>query len=99
MIEWKITEIESYPDTGIVVSANWECSNFQDDFIAFRSGKSIFGEPSNNPIPYENLTENQLLEWIWVDGGVDKDLIEKSITQELNSLTNPILVKNPLPWA
>ena len=45
-----------------------------------------------------NLTEDIVLNWVWTNGGVDKQLVEDSVTQELNSIINPVLVKNPLPW-
>ena len=91
--------MESYKDTGIVLSANWKCTNSQDEVIATRSGQSVFNAPSDSPIPYDQLTEEAVLNWVWVDGGVDKAIVEESVTQELQGLINPTLVKNPLPWA
>lgn len=49
-------------------------------------------------IPYHLLTKQDVLNWVWVDGGVNKTLVEESVTQELRGLINPTLVKNPLPW-
>lgn len=98
MIKWSITNMESYKDTGIVLSANWVCSNSKDKFTVTRSGKSIFNEPSDTLIAYDKLTEEIVLNWVWIDGGIDKTLVEASVTQELQGLVNPILVKNPLPW-
>lgn len=91
--------MESYKDTGIVLSANWSCTDSQDDVTVTRSGQSIFNEPVDSPIPYNELTEETVLNWVWVDGGVDKAIVEESVAQELQGLTNPIIVKNPLPWA
>jgi hypothetical protein len=91
--------MESYKDTGIVLSANWICTDSQNDITVKRSGQSIFNEPSDSPIPYDELTEEIVLNWVWVDGGVDKTLVEESVTQELQGLINPTIIKNPLPWA
>jgi len=124
MIQWSITNMESYKDTGIVLSANWICTHSQDEITVIRSGQSLFNldnSNSNEPlddsnsldipvvskeividkefIPYDLLTEEIVLNWVWVDGGVNKTLVEESVTQELQGLINPILVKNPLPWA
>lgn len=90
--------MESYKDTGIVLSANWICSNSQDDTTVTRSGQSIFNEPFDLPIPYDQLTEETVLNWVWTDGGIDKILVEESVNKELNDLINPVIVKNPLPW-
>jgi len=94
MIMWSISSLNSNPSTGVVISAMWKCSNEEIS----RSGESYFPEPSDNLIPYTSLTEQDVLNWVWVDGGVDKTLIEESINKELNDLVNPIVVKNPLPW-
>jgi hypothetical protein len=135
MINWSIISLESFQDTGIVVSANWKCSNEQ----VSKTGHSVFNLDFLNPtqpsiivtnneegtseeivieevvseeinieqpsdivkdiIPYNELTEEIVLNWVWVDGGVDKTLVEESIAQELQGLINPTIIKNPLPWA
>ena len=93
MIKWSIISLNSNLSE-VVISAVWECSNEQIS----RSGESYLAEPSNDIIPYNSLTEQDILNWVWVDGGVDKAIIEESINKELNDLLNPVLVKNPLPW-
>lgn len=99
MFNWKITSMESYADSGIVLSANWECSTSEQDITVKRTGQSVFNQPYDTPIPYENLTEAEVLEWVWTDGGVDQTLVQESLAQELQGLLDPIVVKNPLPWA
>lgn len=94
MINWTISSLNSNPSTGIVISAVWNCSNEQ----VVRSGEAYFPEPSETIIPYISLTEQDVLNWVWTDGGVDKILVEESINKELNDLVNPVVVKNPLPW-
>lgn len=94
MINWTITGMESHKDSGIVFSAKWKCYDEQIN----REGQSYFPEPVDTIIPYESLTEKDVLNWIWADGGVDKTIIEESIIKEINDLLNTIVVKNPLPW-
>lgn len=93
-MNWSIISLESIPTTGIVISAEWQCSNEQ----VVRTGNSTFPEPINNIIPYSSLIEQDVLNWVWTDGGVDKNIIEESITKELDAINNPVVVKNPLPW-
>jgi hypothetical protein len=93
-MNWSIIYLESFSATGIVISAQWKCS---DEQVA-RTGTSIFPEPSDLPIAYDQLTEQDVLNWVWTDGGVDKTLVEESVTKELESIINPIVIKNPLPW-
>lgn len=115
--------MESYKDTGIVLSANWICTHSQDDIIVTRSGKSLFNLDNPNSvetlddsnsldipvvskeividkefIPYDLLTEEIVLNWVWVDGGVNKTLVEESVNQELNSKLNPNIIQKQPHW-
>jgi len=72
MINWSITSLESNPLTGIVISAGWKCSNEQVN----RTGISVFNEPIETIIPYANLTEDIVLNWVWTNGGVEKTLVD-----------------------
>ena len=98
MITWVITSMESQPNTGIVVSANWTCDGAQDGFTSSMFGTSIFPEPESGYIPYANLTQTQVLEWVWTVGGVDKDATETSINNSLQTQINPPVIQQPLPW-
>lgn len=91
---WNIISLDSKPSTGIVVSAIWKCSEGNIS----RTGQSVFPEPSQDIIPYQSLSEQDVLNWVWSDGGVDKSLVEDSINKEISDLENPVVVKNPLPW-
>lgn len=99
MITWTITLMESQPDTGIVVSANWLCAGEQDGFTASLSGTSVFPTPNGTYVPYHQLAEESVLNWVWTDGGVDKANTEASVNNALQAQINPPVVAQPLPWA
>lgn len=99
MITWTITSMESTPETGIVVSANWICTGEQDGFTASMSGASGFSSLGEQFTPYQDLTQEQVLQWVWTDGGVDKDITEASVNSALQAQITPTVVANPLPWA
>ena len=98
MIKWEIVSMESQPDTGIVVSINWKCTSEQDGISAVMSGTSVLPFPEGDYIPYNHLTQQQVLYWVWIDGGVDKDIIESSVNTALTSKANPLVVVKNLPW-
>jgi len=98
MITWTITSMESQPTTGIVVSANWLCAGEQDGFTASLSGTSVFPSPGENYVPYSQLTQDEVLNWVWTDGGVDKVNTEASVNNALQAQINPPVVQQPLPW-
>lgn len=98
MINWIITSMESIPTTGIVVSANWSCIGTQGNLSYSESGTCIFPSPGESYTPYSDLTQNQVLTWVWTDGGVIQADTENSVNQGLQALVNPVVVQNPLPW-
>ena len=90
--------MESQPTTGIVVSANWLCSGEQDGFTASMSGTCIFPTPEGGYIPYAQLTQDEVLNWVWTDGGVDKTATETSVNNAVQAQINPPVIQQPLPW-
>jgi hypothetical protein len=49
-------------------------------------------------IPYEDLTEDDVLGWCWANG-VDKDATEAAVEQQIQNQIDPPIVTPPLPWA
>jgi hypothetical protein len=47
--------------------------------------------------PYADLTQDQVLGWIWANG-VDKDATEAAVAQQIYLQKNPVVVSPPLPW-
>jgi hypothetical protein len=47
--------------------------------------------------PYEDLTQDMVLGWIWEDG-VDKDATEAAVQQQIDNQINPPVVSPQLPW-
>jgi hypothetical protein len=53
--------------------------------------------PEGAFIPYPDLTENEVLGWIWANG-VDKTATEASVQTQIDIQINPPIVTPPLPW-
>lgn len=98
MITWTITSMESQPSTGIVVSANWLCTGEDSGFTASLSGASVFNTPNGGYVPYPNLTQDDVLNWVWASGGVNKAETEALVNNSLQVQLNPVVVVQPLPW-
>lgn len=90
--------MESQPSTGIVVSANWLCTGEDSGFTASLSGASVFNTPNGGYVPYPNLTQDDVLNWVWASGGIDKVATEASVNNALQAQINPVVVVQPLPW-
>jgi len=97
---WTITAMdcsttETNPDTVIV--AHWTCAGTDGTYNASVYSTCSFAPPEGLFTPYADLTQEQVLEWCWTNG-VDKDVVEESVANQLANLENPPVVTPPLPW-
>ena len=81
----------------VVINANWRCFGTDGTYSATSCGTSEFAPPTGNFTPYNELTEQQVLDWCFANG-VDKTAIESNVTQQINDQINPPVVVLPLPW-
>jgi hypothetical protein len=100
---WTVTAMDCYPEVdgevNVVFTVHWTCSGEESGFTAFvYSTQSVTVDPSEPFTPYDQLTQNQVLNWIWTSG-VDKDATEATVNQQVQNLINPPVVTPPLPWA
>ena len=98
---WKIDEMLVKPleagQTDVVVTVKFSCSATSGDKTAAYRGNLGFSSPGDPFTPYPNLTEDQVLNWVW-DYGFNKDQIEANVLADLDALVNPPVVPKPLPW-
>jgi hypothetical protein len=84
--------------TDVVITADWRCNGSQDQYSGTCYGSSSFAPPSGSGFtPYDQLTEQQVLDWCY-SNGVDKTAIEANVTQQINDQINPPVIAPPLPW-
>jgi len=107
MITWIIEWIKTTPAATTpaerVVEAGWRCSGSQESegktYTATIYGSTGFTYNEGNPfIPFSELTQEQVLGWVWASG-VDKAEVEANIQRQLNEQINPPVINQPLPWA
>ena len=101
-MNWKIESMVVKPVDGnltdVVVTAAWRCTAVDGDHSASNYGSMGFASPSGNFIAYPNLTEADVLGWVWASG-VDKAEVETNVVRELDMQKNPPTVAKPLPWS
>jgi len=85
----------SNPD--VVITADWRCNGTDGPYKGTCYGSVSFAPPSDSFTPYEDLTQEQVLNWCFANG-VDKTAIEANVTQQINNQINPPVVTLPLPW-
>jgi hypothetical protein len=100
-ISWIIERLLVKPTEGtysdVVITADWRCNGTQDQYSGTCYGSASFAPPSGSFTPYEDLTEQQVLDWCFANG-VDQKAIEANVTQQINNQINPPVIAPPLPW-
>jgi hypothetical protein len=100
-ITWIIERLLVKPTEGthtdVVITADWRCNGSQESFSGTCYGSTSFAPPSGSFTPYEDLTEQQVLDWCFANG-VDKTSIEANVTQQIENQINPPIIAPPLPW-
>lgn len=102
-IVWNISALNCYPQedgkTDVVFCVHWQCNGTDGDYSAsVYSTCSVTLNPEDPFTPYADLTQEQVLGWIWASG-VDKDATEAAVEQQIEMQKNPPVVTPPLPWA
>lgn len=106
-LTWSIEQLTAYPQydgqVNVVTKAKWKCVGQE-----IANGKTFVSEDGAENIlslgnlpdftPYSQLTEQQVLSWVWSDG-VDKNKVEAAVQQSLNRQINPEFINPPLPWS
>jgi hypothetical protein len=102
-IVWTISQLDCYPQVGnetdVVFTVHWQCTGTQDTYTA--SVYSTCAIPAPDPadfVPYDKLTQDMVLGWIWEDG-VDRFATELAVVQQIDAQINPTVVSPPLPWS
>ena len=88
--------------TNVVFTVHWTCSGTQ-----VQDGKTYNGyvystcgvtyTAGSTYIPYADLTQDDVLGWIWASG-VDKDATEAAVQQQIDTAINPPVITPKLPW-
>ena len=97
-IKWSIPTLERHTADGFVYTAHWVCRATDGDFSASSYGTAGFQQDpeAGDLIPYEDLTEDMVLGWVWADG-VDKDATEAALQANIDAQKNPTTADG-VPW-
>ena len=100
-ISWIIERLLTKPVEGtltdVVITADWRCNGSQDSYSGTCYGSCSFAPPTGSFTPYNDLTEQQVLDWCFANG-VDKSAIEANVSLQIQNQINPPVVSLPLPW-
>lgn len=101
-ITWTVTAMDCYTQEGgntdVVFNVHWTCSGTDGAYSASVYSTCAVPGPGNPFTPYDQLTQQQVLGWIWANG-VDQAVTEAAVQQQINNQINPPVVTPSLPWA
>jgi hypothetical protein len=99
---WTVTAMDCYPQEGgntdVVFNVHWTCSGTDGTYSGSVYSTCAVPGPGNPFTPYPDLTQAQVLGWIWANG-VDKDATEAAVNQQIADAKNPPITHPELPWA
>jgi hypothetical protein len=92
-ITWNIAQLDRKTEDGFVTTAHWTVSATDGDYSAYAYGSCGFdGELTT---PYESLTKEQVLGWVWQT--VNKEETEQALAGQIEAQKNPVSATG-VPW-
>ena len=99
---WVVNSMVSYPQAGgftdVVVTINWACNGTDGTYTGVLVGAiGVSIDPSAPYTPYEDLTEQQVIDWVWAALGPDQvTAIQNDVAQQIaNNYYVPTILPNP----
>jgi hypothetical protein len=96
-INWQVQNMTRDLSNGFVITVAWSCTASQDSASAFYGGTTVYTQESESFIPYDQLTEEIVLGWVYEALGDQKAEIEANLTAKVENQLNPTTA-NGMPW-
>jgi len=96
-MNWTIATLERELADGGVIVAHWRCTASDGDYSASSYGTAGFTYDASSPdfVPYDELTEADVLAWVWAEGF--KDATEDALQAKIDAEKNPV-TEAGVPW-
>jgi hypothetical protein len=98
---WTVSQLDCYPQvdnqTDVVFTVHWQLTGTDGTYNGSVYSTCSVPAPTDSFTPYADLTQDQVVGWIWA-GGVDKDSAEAAVQAQIDNQANPPTISPPLPW-
>lgn len=92
---WTISQLDRQTSDGFVTTAHWQATAVDGEHSASVYATCSWSD-GTLAIPYDQLTQEQVLGWIWANG-VDKDATEAALAAQIELKKNPVTATG-VPW-
>jgi hypothetical protein len=99
-LTWAVNNMTRVLDDGFVIVVDWSCTASATGASgAFYGGQSTYPNNPDEPgfIPYDQLTQEIVLNWVYASLGDQKAEIEATLTAKVEKQLNPTTA-NGVPW-
>jgi hypothetical protein len=105
-MDWRVTNLDCKVQedglSDVVYQCHWRVSKTEVDGDKTYSASvySTCSVPGPNPasfVPFDQLTQNEVLGWIWANG-VDRAATEAAVEAQLELQKHPVTVSLAPPW-
>ena len=94
-IVWNISQLDRQTSDGFVTTAHWQATAVDGEHSASVYATCSWSD-STPTVAYADLTQEQVLGWIWANG-VDKDATEAALAAQIEAKKNPVTATG-VPW-
>ena len=99
---WTVTAMDCHTQEGghhnVVFTVHWTCVGAFNGFTGSVYSTCSVPAPTDSFTPYADLTQDQVLGWIWANG-VDKDATQIAVENQIKEQIAPTVQTPPLPWS
>ena len=98
---WTVTQLNCYPQaegqTDVVFTVHWQLTGTDGTYNGSVYSTCSVPAPTGTFTPYADLTQEQVLGWIWANG-VDQASAEAAVQTQIDNQINPPVTSPALPW-
>ena len=98
-ITWRVENVNYVAASGGIESAHWRCTAADGENRDSKYGLTQVPDfDVDSMIPYDDVTEANVLDWVWATSEVDKSAVEDSLKESVAAMAAPVR-KRGIPWA
>ena len=92
---WNVVQMDRQVADGFVTTVHYNVSAVDGEFTASTYGTVGFTKEEMDYVPFEQLTQEQVIGW--VQDSLGKDTVEEALATQIDAQKNPVS-ESGLPW-